>query len=151
MNGSENLTQQVQELTKGSTSVSVDARPIQGMVTESNAAGGPGITLGSSSGSRDAPETVSHRFFVHTPNASPNVSFARSLGLEMAPSGYEVKSGPPFNTTNVPGAMWWVMSAPRLRSFPSRCRLGVLQLLGQIWHCVSSSVCREWLSVLTRQ
>jgi thioredoxin reductase len=102
-NGSEDLTQQVQELTKGSTSVSVDARPIQGMVTEANAAREPGIIFSSFSGSRDAPETVSHRFFVHNPNASPNVSFARSLGLEMAPSRYEVKSGPPFNTTNVPG------------------------------------------------
>ncbi|RMJ22668.1 hypothetical protein PHISP_06467 [Aspergillus sp. HF37] len=90
-------------MTKGSARISVDAQPIQGMVTKANAASEPGIILSSSGGSCDSSETASRRFFVHTPNASPNVTFARSLGLDMAPPGSEVKDGPPFNATNVPG------------------------------------------------
>lgn len=100
-NGSADLAQEVADIVKNPKIV-LDKRPIQALVPESNATGEPGITLtGSGDGSHS--ETVSHRFLVHAPDSSPNVSFAKALGLEMSPAGSEVKVTPPFNATNVPG------------------------------------------------
>lgn len=100
-NGSEELAQQVQELVKNNPKITTDTRPIEALIKESDADGEPGIKLGASD---SAPaETVSHRFFVHAPDALANVSFAKSLGLELSPNGAEIKTTAPFNATNVPG------------------------------------------------
>lgn len=100
-NGSTVLADQIHETTENDSKISIDSRPIQKLVPESNAANEPGITLRSDGNL--STETVSHRFFVHAPDSSANVSFATPLGLEMGPSGSEIKVSPPFNATNVPG------------------------------------------------
>lgn len=102
-NGSTELAQQVQDKVQGNSNITFDSRPIQSLSPESNTNGDPAITLGPSPDGTQPAETISHRFFVHAPNTSPNLYFAESLGLELSPSGSEIKVIPPFNATNVPG------------------------------------------------
>lgn len=99
VNGSRSLAQDVQKLVKDNPQITTDTRPIEALVKKSNAAGDPGIKLGPS----PAETVVSHRFFAHAPDALANVSFAKSLGLELSPTGAEIKTTPPFYATNVPG------------------------------------------------
>ena len=102
-NGSIELAQQVQDILHDNSNITIDTRPIQSLLPESNSNGDPTITLCSSSDEKQPSETISHRFFVHAPNTTPNVSFAEHLGLELSPSGSDIKVNPPFNATNVPG------------------------------------------------
>lgn len=90
-------------MVKNNPKISTDSRPIEALIRESNDEGEPGIKLGQSADGISPAEVVPHRFFVHVPDSSPNISFAKSLGLELSEGGTEIKTTPPFNATNVPG------------------------------------------------
>jgi len=46
---------------------------------------------------------ATHGFLVHKPRSKLELGFAEGLGLEIAPSGAEIKVMPPFNETTVKG------------------------------------------------
>lgn len=75
--------------------ISIDNRNIKALIP-----GAPGkdpsIVL-------DSDEVIEHAFFAHQPKVSPNIGFARGLGLTFSDSGTEIKTTAPFYKTDVKG------------------------------------------------
>lgn len=75
--------------------IKVDTRKIARLIKESE---GARVTVEFEDGT-----TVTHGFLVHKPKTKLELGFAEGLGLELAPSGAEIKVIPPFNETTVKG------------------------------------------------
>jgi hypothetical protein len=81
-NGDESVASAVEPLVAPKT-ISVDSRPIRKLKKLPD---GPDVVVEFEDG-----EQKHHGFLVHRPRTVPNIAFAGDLGLELTPSGADVK------------------------------------------------------------
>ena len=93
-NGAAEVAEAVQPLVE-KRGIMVDARPIAKLVKEPEAAK---VMVVFEDGS-----SVTHGFLVHKPKNRLELGYAEALGLELAPSGTELKVTMPFNETTCKG------------------------------------------------
>ena len=93
-NGSEEVASTLLPLI-GSKSIQIDTRKVSKLQKGQR---GADVTI-----SLDDGLQLTHGFMVHKPKNQLALDFAVELGLEVAPSGAELKVTPPFNETSVPG------------------------------------------------
>jgi thioredoxin reductase len=93
-NGSTEVAENLNQIIKSGTNLRTDTRRIVGIRPEADER----VTIAFDDGS-----TKTHKFLVYHPRTAVNVNMATDLGLELSPSGGEIKTSPPFNETNVPG------------------------------------------------
>jgi thioredoxin reductase len=93
-NGNDAVASQIQPLV-APKNITVDSRKIRKLTKLPQ---GPDVLVEFEDG-----EQKQHGFLVHKPKNVPNVAFAKELGLELNPSGADVKTSQPFYATNVKG------------------------------------------------
>ncbi|KAK8931497.1 Thioredoxin reductase gliT [Metarhizium anisopliae] len=93
-NGNEDVANAIKPLV-APKNMTVDSRKIRKLTKMPE---GPDVVVELEDG-----EKKLHGFLVHKPKNVPNVAFAKDLGLELTPSGAEVKTSQPFYATNIKG------------------------------------------------
>lgn len=88
------LADDIQALLKPGAAMKLDTRKIARL----EPATGGGVTVCFADGS-----SVHEAFLVYHPKSEANVGMVKDLGLELSPSGAELKVTPPFNETSVQG------------------------------------------------
>lgn len=92
--GSSSVAEAVRPLVQ-KRDIKVDSRSIARLIKEPE---GAKVTIVFQDGTK-----TTHGFLVHKPRNRLDIDYAQSLGLEVSPSGAELKVTPPFNETTVKG------------------------------------------------
>ncbi|KAI9644110.1 hypothetical protein NHQ30_007463 [Ciborinia camelliae] len=94
-NNSTALAESFKPALANNPNISIDNRSIKALIT-GGPVKGPSIVF-------DSDEVAEHAFFAHQPKVSPNIDFAKGLGLTLSDSGTEIKTTAPFYETDVKG------------------------------------------------
>lgn len=87
------LADEIQPLLKPDVGMKIDVRKIERLEPSAG-----GVTVFFTDGS-----SAHQAFLVYHPKSEANVGMVKDLGLELSPSGAELKVSSPFNETSVPG------------------------------------------------